>query len=43
MPSIFSLPFLPGSIWPEVVAPEKVLSMAQIEQFHIYAKCKQMP
>ena len=27
MPSIFSLPSLPGSLWPGVVTPDKVLSL----------------
>ena len=26
-----SLPFLPGALWPEVVAPNRVLSIGQIE------------
>ena len=30
--SIFSLPLLPGSLWPGVVAPDKALSL------HTYAK-----
>ena len=30
-----SLPSLPGSLWPEVVGPERVLSMGQIELFDI--------
>ena len=33
--SIPSLPSLPGSLWPGVVAPEKVLFMSQIELFDI--------
>ena len=32
------LPFLPGPLWPGVVAPVRVLSMSQIEQ----TVCKQM-
>ena len=28
-----SLPSLPGTLWPEVVAPDRVLSMGQIELF----------
>ena len=27
-----SLPLLPGALWPGVVAPDRVLSMGQIEQ-----------
>ena len=30
-----SLSLLPGPIWPRVVAPERVLSMSQIELFDI--------
>ena len=26
------LPFLPGPLWPEVVTPDRVLSMDQIEK-----------
>ena len=33
--STASLPTLPGSVWPGVVAPESVLSMGQIELFDI--------
>ena len=29
---------LPGPLWPEVVAPDRVLSMDQIELLCIYAK-----
>ena len=29
------LPLLPGPLWPGVVAPDKVLSMGQIELFDI--------
>ena len=28
-----SLPSLPGLLWPELVAPDRVLSMSQIELF----------
>ena len=28
-------PSLPGSLWPGVVAPDRALSMDQIELFHI--------
>ena len=31
MPSTLSLPSLPGPLWPGVVAPDRVLSMGQIE------------
>ena len=31
MQSTSSLPSLPGSLWPGMVAPDKVLSMGQIE------------
>ena len=31
MRSTHSLPSLPGLFWPEVVAPDRALSMAQIE------------
>ena len=33
-----SLPLLPGPLWPGLVAPDRVLSMGQIEQ----TLCKQM-
>ena len=33
--SIPSLPLLPGPLWPRVVAPDRVLSMSQIELFDI--------
>ena len=36
--SILLLPLLPGPLWPGVVAPDRVLSMGQIEQ----TMCKQM-
>ena len=32
MRSTPSLPLLPGPLWPGVVAPDRVLSMSQIEQ-----------
>ena len=38
MQSNSSLPSLPGSLWPEVVTRDRVLSMGQIEQ----TVCKQM-
>ena len=31
IPSIPSLPSLPGPLWPGVLAPDRVLSMGQIE------------
>ena len=33
--STLSFPLLPGPLWPGVVAPDRVLSMGQIELFHI--------
>ena len=33
MQSTSSLPSLPGSLWPVVVAPDRVLSMVQTELF----------
>ena len=33
--NIPSLPLLPGPLWPEVVAPDRVLSIGQIEFFDI--------
>ena len=38
MPSIISMPSLPGPFWPGVVAPDRILSMDQIEPFD-YLKC----
>ena len=35
MQSTSSLPSLPGPLWPEVVVPDRVLSMDQIEMFDI--------
>ena len=35
MQSTPSLPSLPDPLWSRVVAPDRVLSMAQIELFHI--------
>ena len=35
MRSTPSLPSFPGPLWPEVVAPDTVLSMGQIELFDI--------
>ena len=31
-----SLPSLPGPLWPDVVAPERVLSMGQIELSSVF-------
>ena len=42
MQSTPSMPLLQGSIWPRVVEPERVLSIAQIELFYIETECKQM-
>ena len=36
------LPSHPDPFWPGVVAPDKVLSIGQIELFDIYTECKQM-
>ena len=35
MQSTSSLPLLPSPLWPRVVAPDRVLSMAQIELYDI--------
>ena len=35
MLSALSLPLLPGSLWPGVVAPDRVLSMGQAELNYI--------
>ena len=40
--STSSLPLPPGSFWPGVVAPDRVLLMDKTELFDIYTKCKQM-
>ena len=42
MQSIPSLPSLPGPFKPGVVAPNRILSMGQIELFDIQTECKQM-
>ena len=42
MRSTSSLRLLPGPLKPEVVAPDKVLSMDQIELFDIEIEYKQM-
>ena len=39
--SIPSLSLLPGPLWPGVVAPDRVLSVAQIT-FNSQTECKQM-
>ena len=36
------LPLLQGPLWPQVVAPERVLSVGQIKQFEIQTVCEQM-
>ena len=41
MQSTPSLPLLPDPLWPGVVAPDRVLSMSQIELFDIQTECKQ--
>ena len=38
MQSTLLLPLLPGSLWPGVVALDRVLSMGQIELNCVYAK-----
>ena len=40
MQSTFSLPLLLGSLWPGVIAPDRVLSMCQIELFDIWTVSK---
>ena len=35
MQSTSSLPSLPAPLWPRVVAPDRILSMGQIELFDI--------
>ena len=35
-----SLPLLPAPHWPRVVAPDRILSMAQIELFDIQIECQ---
>ena len=37
-----SLSLIPGSLWPGVVAPDRVLSMGQIELFDIHTEYKQV-
>ncbi len=36
MQSTPSLPLLPGPLWPGAVAPDRVLSIGEIELFDIY-------
>ena len=36
-----ALLLFPGPLWPGVVAPDRVLSMAYIELFDIKTECKQ--
>ena len=40
--STHSLPSFLGSLWPRVVALDRVLSMGQIELYDIKTECKQM-
>ena len=40
MQSTPSLPLLPGSLWPGMVTPDRVLSIGHIELFDIYIECK---
>ena len=42
MQSTPSLPLLPVSLWPRMVASDMVLSMGQIKLFDISTECKQM-
>ena len=35
-----SLPLLPGPLWPGIVAPDRFLSMSQIELFDIQTEYK---
>ena len=42
MLSTSSLASLPGPLWPGVVAPDRILSVGQIELFDIQTECKQM-
>ena len=42
MQSTLSLPLIPGQLWAEVVAPDWVLSMGQINLFDIWTEYKQM-
>ena len=42
MQSTPSVPLLSGLFWPDVVAPDKVLSIGQIELFGIQTEGKQM-
>ena len=38
--STYLLPSLPGLLWPGVEAPNRILSMGQIEPFDILNVCK---
>ena len=40
MRSTPSLPLLPGPLWPGVIAPDRILSVGQIEFFDIQTECK---
>ena len=40
MQNTLSLPSLPGQLWPGVIAPDRVLSMDQIELFEIWTVTK---
>ena len=42
MRSTPSLPSLPGPLWSGVEAPDRILSIGQIELFDILTVCKQM-
>ncbi len=42
MRSTSLLPLLPGPLWPRVEAPDRVLSMGQIELFDHLTVCNQM-
>ena len=42
MQSTSLLRLLPGPLWVKVIAPNRIVSMGQIELFHIQTACKQM-
>ena len=42
MRSTPSLPLLPGWLWPEVLAPDRVLSIGQIDLFDLKTERKQI-
>ena len=42
MQSISSLLSLPSPLWSGMIAPDRVVSIGQIEQFDILTECKQM-